>query len=137
MKDRAMKSLHWLALTALMTGLMSLPYVTGRIGAIGLTGAMANPTGELVAKQPEWVRRGRAAHYNAVENLVVFGTLVLIAQDMNLAARPSVVFASALYFFARLAHYVIYSMGVPGLRTAAWGVGFAATLIVSWAIFIG
>jgi uncharacterized MAPEG superfamily protein len=98
-----MTALQWLALTALMTGIMSLPYVTGRIGAIGVGGAMANPTEELVAKQPLWVRRGKAAHYNAVENLVVFATLVLIAQDMNIAARPNVVFASALYFFARLA----------------------------------
>jgi uncharacterized MAPEG superfamily protein len=132
-----MTALQWLALTALMTGIMSLPYVTGRIGAIGVGGAMANPTEELVAKQPLWVRRGKAAHYNAVENLVVFATLVLIAQDMNIAARPNVVFASALYFFARLAHYIVYSLGIPGLRTAAWAGGFAATLIVAWAIFAG
>ncbi len=132
-----MTALQWLALTALMTGLMSLPYVTGRIGAIGLGGAMANPTPELEASQPQWVKRGRAAHYNAVENLVVFATLVLIAQDMNLAARPSVVFASALYFFARLAHYISYSLGVPVLRTLVWTAGFIAILIVAWVIFIG
>lgn len=130
-----MTALQWLAATALMTGIMSLPYVTGRIGAIGLGGAMANPSEELEVKQPLWVRRGKAAHYNAVENLVVFATLVLIAQDM--AARSSVVFASALYFFARLAHYIVYSMGIPGLRTAAFGVGFVATLVVAWAIFAG
>ncbi len=132
-----MTALQWLVLTALMTGLMSLPYVTGRIGAIGVGGAMANPSPELEAGQPQWVKRGRVAHYNAVENLVVFAILVLIAQDMNLAARPSVVFASALYFFARLVHYVVYSLGVPGLRTLAWTGGFLATLIVAWVIFIG
>jgi len=120
-----------------MTGIMALPYVVGRIGAIGLGGAMANPSEELAAKEPLWVRRGKAAHYNAVENLVVFATLVLIAQHMNLAGNPTVTLAAALYFFARLAHYIVYCLGIPGLRTAAWSVGFAATLMVAWAIFKG
>jgi hypothetical protein len=47
-------ALQWLALTALMTGIMALPYVVGRIGAIGLGGAMANPSEELEAKEPLW-----------------------------------------------------------------------------------
>jgi uncharacterized MAPEG superfamily protein len=132
-----MTSLKWLALTALMSGLMSLPYVVGRIGAIGLGGAMANPTEELQAKQPLWVKRGKAAHYNAIENLVVFATLVLVAHGLNLADRPSVVVASAAYFFGRLGHYIVYSLGIPVLRTATWAVGFVATLIVAWVIFTG
>jgi uncharacterized MAPEG superfamily protein len=82
-KEYTVTALQWLALTALMTGIMALPYVVGRIGAIGLGGAMANPSEELAAKEPLWVRRGKAAHYNAVENLVVFATLVLVAQHMN------------------------------------------------------
>jgi uncharacterized MAPEG superfamily protein len=132
-----MTALQWLALTALMTGIMALPYVVGRIGAIGLGGALANPSEELEAKEPLWVRRGKAAHYNAVENLVVFATLVLVAQHMNLAGNPTVTLAAAIYFFARLVHYIVYCLGIPGLRTAAWGVGFAATLMVAWAIFKG
>jgi uncharacterized MAPEG superfamily protein len=50
---------------------------------------------------------------------------------MNLAARPNVVFASVVYFFARLAHYIVYCLGIPGLRTVAFGVGFVATLVVA------
>ena len=130
-----MTALQWLALTALMTALMSLPYVLGRIAAIGLGGAMANPNAELEMKQPLWVRRGKAAHYNAVENFVAFAVLVLIAQQMSLGS-PLVTLAAALFFFARLAHYIVYSLGIPGLRTATWAVGFVATLIVAWVIFV-
>src|SRR5208283_5724762 len=118
-REKLMTALQWLAVTALLTALLPLPYVLGRIGAIGFKGAMANPTPELAAAEPLWVRRGKAAHYNAVENLVVFATLVLIAQHMNLAGNPTVTLAAAIYFFARLAHYIVYCLGIPGLRTAA------------------
>jgi len=131
-----MTALHWLAATALLTALLPLTYVLGRTGAVGLKGAIANPTPKLAAEEPEWARRGKAAHYNAVENLVAFATLVLIAQALGIAARPIVVFAAALYFFARLAHFVVYTLGVPGLRTLTWATGFVATLIVAWAIFV-
>jgi uncharacterized MAPEG superfamily protein len=132
-----MTSLHWLALTALVTALFSLPYVLGRIAAIGLKGAMANPTEALQAAEPAWARRGKAAHYNAVENLAVFATLVLVAQAEGVAESPIVVFASALYFFSRLAHFIVYTLGIPVLRTLSWAGGFAATLIVAWVIFAG
>jgi uncharacterized MAPEG superfamily protein len=132
-----MTALQWLAATALLTALLPLPYVLARIGAVGLTGAMANPTPELAAAEPAWARRGKAAHYNAVENLVVFATLVLIAQAMGVAGRPIVVYAAALYFFARLAHYAVYALGIPGLRTLTWAAGFVATLMAAWAIFAG
>ncbi|ARN83074.1 MAPEG family protein [Methylocystis bryophila] len=132
-----MTALQWLAATALLTALLTLPYVLGRIGAVGLMGAMANPTPELEAGEPSWVRRGKAAHYNAVENLVVFATLVLVAQASGVAGRPIVVYAAAIYFFARLAHYLVYALGIPGLRTLTWAAGFVATLMVAWAIFAG
>jgi uncharacterized MAPEG superfamily protein len=132
-----MTALQWLAATALLTALLPLPYVLGRIAAVGLSGAMANPSPALEAAEPAWARRGKAAHYNAVENLVVFATLVLIAQAMGVAARPIVVYAAALYFFARLAHYAVYALGIPGLRTLTWAAGFIATLIVAWVIFAG
>ncbi|MFY9657795.1 MAG: MAPEG family protein [Methylocystis sp.] len=132
-----MTASHWLAATALLTALLPLTYVPGRIGAVGLKGAIANPTPQLAAKEPDWAQRSKAAHYNAVENLVAFATLVLIAQATGIAARPIVVFAAALYFFARLAHFIVYALGVPGLRTLTWAAGFVATLIVAWAIFAG
>jgi len=132
-----MTALQWLAATALLTALLPLTYVLGRIGAVGLKGAMANPTPALEAAEPAWARRGQAAHYNAVENLVAFATLVLIAQATGIAGRPIVVYAAAIYFFARLAHFVVYALGIPGLRTLTWAVGFVATLVVAWAIFAG
>ncbi len=41
----------------------------------------------------------------------------------------------AANFWARLAHYIIYTMGVPVLRTLTFVAGFAAQLVLVLAIF--
>ena len=38
------KELYWLTLTALMTGLLWVPYILDRIMVRGTTGALANPS---------------------------------------------------------------------------------------------
>src|ERR1700688_125329 len=43
--------------------------------------------------------------------------------------------ACATYFWARLAHYIIYTMGVPVLRRLTFVVGFAAEIVLVLAIF--
>jgi uncharacterized MAPEG superfamily protein len=45
------------------------------------------------------------------------------------------VIACAVYFWARLAHAVVYTMGVPVLRTLAFAVGFAAQAALALAVF--
>jgi hypothetical protein len=57
-----------------------------------------------------------AAHVNAVENLVIFAPLVLTARALGIATAVTA-FACALYFWSRLAHVVIYTLGIPVLRT--------------------
>jgi uncharacterized MAPEG superfamily protein len=47
--------------------------------------------------------------------------------------RP--VIACAFYFWARLAHAVVYTLGAPVLRTLAFTVGFAAQVVLVLAIF--
>ena len=39
--------------------------------------------------------------------------------------------AAAAYFFARLAHFVIYSAGIPVLRTLCFFIGFAAQMVLA------
>jgi uncharacterized MAPEG superfamily protein len=40
-----------------------------------------------------------------------------------------------VYFWARLAHYIIYTMGVPVLRTLTFVAAFAAQIVLVLAIF--
>jgi len=75
-----------------------------------------------------------AAHTNAVENLVVFAPLVLVTQVLAIATAVTA-FACALYFWSRLAHAVVYTLGIPGLRTISFAGGFVAQALLVLAIF--
>jgi uncharacterized MAPEG superfamily protein len=125
--------LFWLVLTVAMTGLMWLPYILDRIMVRGLMGAMANPSPSDKAQSP-WARRLMAAHTNAVENLIVFAPLVLTARALSIATAVTA-FACALYFWSRLAHVVIYTLGIPVLRTLSFAGGFVAQALLVLAIF--
>jgi uncharacterized MAPEG superfamily protein len=127
------KELFWLTLTVAMTGLIWLPYILDRIMVRGLMGTLANPSPSDKPQSP-WAQRMMAAHINAIENLVVFAALVLIAQDLNVS-NGATALAAALYFWSRFAHVVVYTAGIPVARTLACTGGFMAQAIFVLAIF--
>jgi uncharacterized MAPEG superfamily protein len=116
-----------------MTGLFWVPYILDRIMVRGLMGALANPNPSDKAQSP-WARRMLAAHTNAVENLVIFAPLVLVAHMLSIATAVTA-FACALYFWSRLAHVVVYALGIPVLRTLSFTGGFVAQVLLVLAIF--
>jgi uncharacterized MAPEG superfamily protein len=125
--------LLWLTLTAVMTGLMWIPYMFDRIKIRGLMGAMDNPSRKAKSHSP-WAVRLYYAHTNAVENLVIFATLVLIAHSLGISNRTTIT-ACAVYFWARLAHALVYTIGTSVLRTLCFAVGFTAQVVLVLAIF--
>jgi len=127
------KELFWLTLTVAMTGLIWVPYILDRIMMCGLAETLANPSPNMKPQSP-WAQRMMAAHVNAIENLVVFAALVLIAQDLHVSSGATV-FAAALYFWSWLAHVVVYTAGIPVARTLAFTGGFIAQAIFVLAIF--
>ncbi|MHA1565723.1 MAG: MAPEG family protein, partial [Alphaproteobacteria bacterium] len=116
--------LFWLTLTTALTAVLWIPYVLDRMRVRGIVGAMANPKAEDKPLSA-WAERARAAHQNAVENLAVFGVLILTAQVAG-ASSATTAFAAQLFFWARLAHFVVYSAGIPVVRTLTFVAGFAA-----------
>ena len=127
------RELMWLTLTVILTGLLWIPYLLDRILVRGLMGAMANPS-RNEKPQAAWAQRLYFAHTNAVENLVIFAPLVLIL-DAQGHSTQSTAIACAVYFWARLAHVIVYAMGIPVLRTLAFAVGFFAQAALVLAIF--
>jgi len=125
--------LKWLTLTVIFTGLMWVPYILDRIMVRGLMGAMANPS-RHDKPQSAWAQRLYFAHTNAVENLIIFAPLVLILDSLNHSTQSTLI-ACAVYFWARLAHAIVYTMGVPVLRTLAFTVGFVAQVALVLAVF--
>ena len=121
--------LFWLTLTLLMTGLMWLPYILNRLKEQGPGRALWDPQGST-ATQVEWAERMMRAHQNAVENLIIFAPLVL---SLQLAGIGSEITATAcmVYFYARLAHYLVFTIGLPVLRILAFAVGVSCQLVLA------
>ena len=125
--------LFWLTCTVILTGLLWVPYILNRVMVRGLSGSMANPSRDA-KPHAEWATRLMFAHDNAVENLVVFAPLVLILAELDYSTKATV-YACAVYFWARVAHLIVYTMGLPVFRTLAFTVGFAAQVVLALAIF--
>lgn len=127
------RELFWLTLTVVLTGLLWIPYVINRCQVRGLSGAMANPA-RNDKPHAEWANRLMFAHDNAVENLVVFAPLVLILNAMDYSTKWTAL-AAAVYFWARLAHAIVYGLGIPGFRSVAFTIGFLAQVVLVLGIF--
>lgn len=125
--------LQWLTWTVILTGVLWIPYILDRVMVRGLMGAMANPS-PVDEPQSPWAQRLQKAHYNAVENLVIFATLVLMLNVMH-HSTESTVLACAVYFWARLVHAVVFMLGIPVARTLAFAVGFLAQAALVLAVF--
>lgn len=124
--------LFWLTLTALMTALFWVPYILNRIAVQGLMEAMSYPTADT-PEPASWAQRAQKAHYNAAENLVVFAPLILVLHATGMSTALTATMA-ALYFFARLVHYVVYLAGIPVLRTLSFAVGWFAQMVLALTI---
>ncbi len=124
--------LYWLTLTCLLTSIMWVPYILNRSAVRGLLPAMGNPRADDLPHS-DWADRAMRAHANAIENLVIFAEVVLIAHAAGISTSLTAT-GAMLFFFLRLAHWVIYIIGIPYLRTlifaASWFILFLMILTV-------
>lgn len=127
------RELLWLTLTVIVTGLLWIPYILDRIMVRGLMGAMKNPS-RNDKPQSAWAQRLYFAHTNTVENLMIFAPLVLVLDALG-HSTPATVLACAVFFWARLAYIIIYTAGIPVLRTLAFAVGFVCQVTLALAVF--
>jgi uncharacterized MAPEG superfamily protein len=65
---------------------------------------------------PLWGKRADRAYINAVETFVPFAVLVIVAH-LTGKANAMTAFWAASYFWLRLAHAVVYLLGIPLART--------------------
>lgn len=121
-----------LTLVCLITALMWLPYIVARASGVGVLTALGNPNPTATDVAP-WAQRAQKAHANAVENLTIFAPLVLIAAFLDVN-NPATLMAAKIYLIARVVHYVVYTAGIPVIRTLAFLTGFGATLTFAFTI---
>ena len=118
--------LTWLAWTAVLTAVLWIPFIVGQVMTLGVITASRyrDPT---PPEMPAWVKRCDRAHLNAVESLAPFAVVVLVAHVAGAANEMTAMWAM-IFFFARLAHAVVYWLGIPYLRTLVFAAGLIATL---------
>jgi uncharacterized MAPEG superfamily protein len=111
-------SLTWVAA---LSALMWVPYVLNTIMVRGLVDAVGYP--EDPKPLAGWAERMKKAHYNSVENLVLFATLVLVAHAAGISNETTVLVCK-VYFWARVVHLVSYTLAIPWVRTLSFTVGW-------------
>lgn len=126
-------SSEMMSLTAVtaFTAVLWMPYILNMIAVRGLTDTVGYPS-EPRPLSP-WAAKMKAAHSNAVENLVVFAVLVLIA-DAAGVSNGNTVLAANVYFWARVVHAFSYTFGVPWVRTLSFVTGFGCQAIFAIAL---
>jgi uncharacterized MAPEG superfamily protein len=70
---------------------------------------------------------------NHREGLTLFAPVVLAAAVAGVHT-PNTLLGAQLFFYARLAHAVLYVLGAPLIRPLAWGVGMVGTVMVLLAL---
>jgi uncharacterized MAPEG superfamily protein len=123
--------LFYVVLTAVLTGCLWVPYVTGLVltrGPLRADDYVTAPTGPL----PDWVNRANRAHQNAVENFAPFAAVVIIAHALGISTSVTAG-AAAAYFWLRLAHAVAHLSGFKHLaaRTVIFTLGWIAFLVLA------
>jgi uncharacterized MAPEG superfamily protein len=111
-------SLTWVAA---LSAIMWIPYILNAIAVRGIADAVGYP--ENPKPLAPWAQRMKAAHYNSVENLVLFATLVLVAHAAGISTATTVLVCQ-VYFWARVVHLVAYTLGIPWVRTLAFAAGW-------------
>ena len=125
--------LKYLTLVAVFTALMWIPYILNMIIVRGLLDAVGYP--ESPKPLASWATRMKAAHSNAVENLVVFAALVLVAHIAGVNNEITAL-VCAIYFWARIGHFAVLSFRIPWIRTLTIVVGFGCQITLAWQILM-
>jgi uncharacterized MAPEG superfamily protein len=125
--------LTYLTWVTTFTALMWIPYVLNLIIVRGLIDAVGYP------KDPKslapWAARMKQAHSNAIENLIVFGLLVLVAHAAGVNNNATAL-SCVIYFWARVVQFVMHTFGIPWIRTLAFFVAFGCQVTLAWQILM-
>jgi uncharacterized MAPEG superfamily protein len=121
--------LQYLVWVAILTLFIRVTWMADKVMVRGL----AKVTGYPDDSEPlsGWGRRTWIAHEDAILNLVIFTVLVLalhLAGESNDFTRA----ATAVYFWARLCHFIVYAFAIPRIKTVAFVVAFCAQLVLAW-----
>ena len=126
--------LKYLALTALLTASLWIPYVVAQVKTNG-TLRPENYVDPTQRPLPPWGRRADRAYLNAVETFGPFAALVLL---IHVAGKENATTAllAASYFWLRLAHAIVFWAAIPYIRTIVFTLGYIVVVALFVELFV-
>lgn len=126
----------YLLLSGVLTLLLWTPYIAARMVIWGIPTFLSNYPEDFPRQEPEvplWVARAHRAHLNMVETLPAFiAVAVASAALVTPPAYDDIAKMAGLFFYARIAHALVYILGIPYLRTPAYLVSWGSILAMVW-----
>jgi uncharacterized MAPEG superfamily protein len=124
--------LKYLALTAILTASLWIPYVVSQV----MTNGPLTPPNYLDPTPrplPPWGKRADRTYINAVETFAPFAALV-IAAHLAGKADAMTAFWATCFFWLRLAHAGVYLLGIPYVRTVIFTLGYVCVVGIFWEV---
>ncbi|MGO9699171.1 MAG: MAPEG family protein [Xanthobacteraceae bacterium] len=118
--------LKYLALTALLTGSLWIPYVVAQV----MTNGPLQPPNYVDPEQrplPPWGKRADRTYINAVETFAPFAALVIAIQVAGKNDWMTAFWALS-YFWLRVAHAIVFLIGIPYVRTLIFVLGYVCVI---------
>ncbi len=130
--------LTYLFLSALLLNLAWIPHIIGQVSTKGLLQPDDYTNLREQSQFPAWVRRANRAHINLVEQFGAFAALILVAHVLGISTGTTAA-AAAVFFWARIAHFVVFLAGIRVLmaRTVIFTIAWAAIMVLAWAVWQG
>jgi uncharacterized MAPEG superfamily protein len=119
-----LKILVWTVFLTFIEMLVAVLFANQQLGLGTLAGNR-----EGLPELTSFAGRAQRAHRNMMESLPLFIALVLVAQVAGKTNSVTLTGAE-LFFWGRLAHWLIYLIGIPWLRTLAWAVSVIGLIMI-------
>ncbi|MGA8650340.1 MAG: MAPEG family protein [Xanthobacteraceae bacterium] len=118
--------LKYLAFTALLTASLWIPFVVAQVATNGFL-TPPNYIDPTPRPLPDWGKRADRTYINAVETFAPFAALVLLIQVTGKADSMTAFWAIG-YFWLRLAHAVVFLIGLPYIRTLIFVLAYVCVI---------
>ena len=123
-----LKMLVWTIALTFVEMLVAVLFANEQLG-LGMLAGNREGLPELTS----FAGRAQRAHRNMLESLPLFIAMVLVAQIAG-RTNSATLTGCELFFWGRLAHWLIYVIGIPWLRTLAWLVSVIGLIAIFWQV---
>jgi uncharacterized MAPEG superfamily protein len=118
--------LKYLALTAILTASLWIPYVISQVATNGPL-RPENYVDPTMRPLPPWGIRANRLYLNAVETFAPFAALVVVIQVAGKNDSMTAFWAMS-FFWLRLAHAIVFLIGIPYIRTIIFVLGYVCVI---------